>query len=890
MLKTKSLYFIIISIPLLILLVLGFYFSDKSWQAYQENKTVQRTLNDAVLLEKYEISVLNEILCTKLVAQQDSEVANICKERIETTKALAQTLEQADDNVKHWAHKIALLREDSSKKKIENFETFLGKKEIHSSVHQFLESIKNETRSNDVKKLLSTYTQLSDKRYATELENFLVTYYVSKHIPVSTLNVIYWDKIVEASSLSDINVENLGDVSQTLENVLTSESLYKILSKIDDMRITILTGSMDPKGKYLDWISLLEEKSHILETMKNSVKTSIDTVTVKEKEEVLKTLLFYVLMSILSFLALVMLYLQAKREKRENESLVDVLNKIATLTPYTSSESEVMHQMLNKMQNKEDAFSYIFHSFQLLNQKVKQANDVAMLKSDFLATLSHEIRTPLNGIIGFSKLLRDMGTTLDQEEFLSLIEGSSRNLIAIVNDILELSKIDADKMDIESVSFDIFNTVESTVSTFTYQTDQKDIELALFIDPFLSHYFLGDATKISQILTNLIGNAVKFTNPYGKINIFVQNLHDDENKVKIKFAVHDNGIGLSEEQVENIFNPYSQATKSTSKNFGGTGLGLTISQKMVELMGGKLEVESSVDKGATFFFTLILQKDKEKVFTSYPHFEGVSVGLALPAKSIKRQLDTNLEIYLRHLGAKFKIYYYEELFGDDVWVDLPDIMIFDHHYARLSGELEQCASIDCKSVLLTNSTLHSRVNPEVHHFTDVIYTPVTLHKAIRILTDIKREIPMPQKKIKNLENVDSFRGLNALVADDNMINRKLIKIILEKVGVQVTLSENGQEAFDTYKKDSYDIIFMDIQMPVLDGVESTKKILAYERENGLAHTPIIALTANVGVGDKERYISEGMDDYATKPLDIETLKRMISKHYSVTVSSEDKEK
>ena len=890
MLKTKSLYVIIISIPLFILLVLGLYFSDKSWQTYQANKTVQSSLANAALLNKYEISVLNEILCTKLVAQKNTKITNICKERIETSKSLAQALDHADDTVKHWAHKIALLKEDSTKKKITNFETFLGKKEIHSISHPFLQNIKVEIKSNKVKKLLSVYIQLSDKRYATELENFLVTYYVTKHIPVSTPNIIYWDKIVEASSLSDLNIENLGEISQILEKILTSESLYEILSKIDDMRITILTGGIDTSVKHLNWIRVLEEKSNVIDKMKEQVKTEIDTMTIEEVNNAFWQLLSYLMMSILAFLALIALYKHVKQEKQENSTLMDALNKIATLSPYSPRESEVMHQMLNAIQSKEDAYSYIFNSFQLLNEKVKQANEDAMSKSDFLATLSHEIRTPLNGIIGFSKLLRDMGSTPDQEEFLSLIEGSSNNLIAIVNDVLELSKINADKMDIESVSFDIFNTVESTVSVFTYQTDQKDIELALFIDPFLSHYFLGDATKISQILTNLIGNAVKFTNPYGKINIFVQNLYNDENESKIKFAVHDNGIGLSEEQIENIFNPYAQATKSTGKNFGGTGLGLTISRKMVELMGGKLEVKSSVNKGATFYFTLTLQKDKEKVFKPYPHFENVTVGLALPVKSIKRQLDTNLEIYLRHLGADFKIYYYEELFENDVWVELPDIMIFDHHYARLSGELEQCASIDCKSVLLTNSTLHSRVNPEKHHFTDVIYTPITLHKSIRILNDIKREAPIPKAKVKKLDNVDSFQGLNALVADDNMINRKLIKIILEKVGVKVTLSENGQEAFDKYKEESYDIIFMDIQMPVLDGVEATQHILAYERENGLSHTPIIALTANVGVGDKERYLSEGMDDYATKPLDIETLKRMISKHCLVTVSSEDKDK
>lgn len=890
MLKTKSFYSIIISIPLLILLVLGFYFSNKSWEKYQETKTLQNTLNHAELLEKYEVSVLNEILCNKIVKQEHSKMTNLCQERISTNTELAKRLAQADDSIKSKVEQIALLKQNKRKKEIGNFEKFLGKKEIHSMASSLLEDIKYTAHTERLKKLLSTYIQLSDKHYATELESFLVTYYVSKHIPVSTLNVIYWDKIVNASSLSDINVKNLGDISQTLEHTLTGEALYKILSQIDDMRIEMLTGAIDRSGKDLNWISTLNEKSRVLEKMKETVKTAIKSINDKEQSSAFKELLFFLFISILSFIALVMLYKQAKKEKHDNALLLKTLNQIANSTPYTHHESDKMHQMLSKAQSNEEIFRYIVNSFQRLAEKTKEAKEEATSKSDFLATLSHEIRTPLNGIIGFSKLLRDIGTTPDQEEFLSLIEGSSNNLIAIVNDVLELSKINADKMEIENVSFDIFNTIESTVSVFTQKTDQKDIEFALFIDPFLSRYCLGDATKISQILTNLVGNAVKFTNAYGKINVFVQNLHHDENTATIKFAVHDDGVGLSEDQIQNIFKPYSQATNSTSKNFGGTGLGLTISRKMVALMGGKLEVESSLKNGATFFFSLTLQKDKTKQSKPYPHFDNVSVGLALPVRSIQRQLDANLEVYLRHLGAKFKIYYYEELFENDVWVDLPDIMIFDHHYARLSGELEQCASIECKSVLLTNGILHSRVNPDKHHFTDIIYTPITMHKVIRILNDIKRETPIVKKKVKKLESVDSFNGLHVLVADDNMINRKLINIILEKVGTKVTLTENGQEAFDKYKEEDFDIIFMDIQMPVLDGVEATQKILQYERENGLAHTPIIALTANVAVGDKERYLSEGMDDYATKPLDIETLKHMIHRHCLVTVSSEDKEK
>jgi CheY-like chemotaxis protein len=433
-------------------------------------------------------------------------------------------------------------------------------------------------------------------------------------------------------------------------------------------------------------------------------------------------------------------------------------------------------------------------------------------------------------------------------------------------------------MEIENIPFNIVETVESTVATFTPQADQKDIELGVFIDPFLSNYFLGDATKLSQILTNLIGNAIKFTDTYGKINIFVQSLHDKDDSTQIKFAVNDNGIGLSEEQRKNIFNAFSQASKNTSNSYGGTGLGLTISRQMVALMGGELEVESKPNNGSTFYFTITLRKDETAEIKPLPDFSDVSVGLALPVRGIQRQLDTNLEVYMKHLGANFSIHYYEDLFEGMGFINLPDIMIFDHHYARLAGELEQCLSLDCKSILLTNGTLRSRINPEKHHFDDILLRPIGLRKCIRILRNSREKVAITPKQSTELTNIESFEGLSALVADDNMINRKLIKIILEKIGLSVILSSDGKEAVEAYKKGHFDIIFMDIQMPMMDGIEATHKILEYEKEKNLKHIPIVALTANVAVGDKEKYLSEGMDDYATKPVEIDRLKSLIEKH------------
>lgn len=880
MLKQRPLQFIITIIPLVILLVISAYFAIVSWEKYQSNSRFQKRLENAKLLQQYEAVTLNETLCTILIKKDPSKALKNCDDRMTASVNIGKKLTHSGHDLIQWTQKIVTIKENIQKNKVENLEKTLGTNGIKSTVESYCNKTMNKIYNVKEKSLLHMYVELSNIVYATEVENFLLTYYVSKNIPVSTANIIFWDKIVEASYLFSVEEksEALSSIKNKLLAIANDNTLQTVLSKIDDMRIAVLTGNMHKNSVNLEWIVLLEKKLDSLYKMQTIVYSGLNHEITEYKNSALQIFFLYILILFLAIGALFYSFIKRKKEEKENKALLAILNRINVLSTYGSTESKVMHKMLDDAKSKEDIFAYVYSSFQLLHEKCKQAKDEAESKSQFLSTLSHEIRTPLNGIIGFSKLLRDMGSSPDQEEFLSLIEGSSHKLIMIVNDILDLSKMNADKMEIENISFDISNMIESTGATFIQQTDQKDIELGIFVDPFLSSYFLGDATKLSQILTNLIGNAVKFTEPYGKINIFVQSMYDNDDEARIKFAVHDDGIGLSEEQIKNIFNAFSQATKGTSNKYGGTGLGLTISRKMVELMGGRLEVESEVNQGASFHFTLTLAKDKTQKFPSYPKFSNVHVGLALPVKNIKRQLDTNLETYMRHIGAEFSLFYYDDLFADDKFVELPDIMIFDHHYARLEGELEQCAALDCTSVLLTNGTLRSRIDLKKHQFNDVILRPISLRKSIRILNTTGLERKVYAKTSKKLENIESFLGLRALVADDNLINRKLIKIILEKIGLDVTLASDGKEAFEKYQEETFDIIFMDIQMPIMDGVDATHSIMKYERDNALEHVPIIALTANVGTGDKERYIAEGMDDYATKPVEIDTIKAVISKY------------
>jgi len=880
--------------PIIILLFGSLYFAYTSWEKYDKNKIFQDSLVTAMKLETVEYAVLNELLCTATLTSTSKNLIKIC----EKTKATTDGIVKNDIADKHASEevsqKINFMRTNFTSKSMDNLATVLdNKKSILFLASQYVSKLEMLTNIPEEKELLRLYAKVSDISSMTEVEKVLVTYYLSKDIPISTQNFIYWDKIVASSYYPKLENEvYVPSVKSSLLKISHDKVFIESLQKIDDMRIDILTKGATARytKNSAEWITVLRKKQKALQKVETLLLSEVHTSAGKRLENTFWYLIGFASLFLLSLISLIFISKKTPKVEKDNKALLKVVKNIHNLSSYSDNEVKAMNLILDEAKTDEDLFAYIDTSFHLLQEKGKQIQDEANVKNQFLSTMSHEIRTPLNGIIGFSKLLKNMDVQEEQEEYLSLIEKSSNNLLSIVNDVLDISKIDADKMELDNVPFDIFEVVETTVAAFAQQADQKDIELGLFVDPFLAHNFMGDSTKLMQILTNLIGNAIKFTDAYGKISIFVQNIHHTEDQSEIKFAVQDDGIGLSDEQQKNIFNAYAQGTTTTSSKYGGTGLGLTISTKIVELMGGKLAVESKEHHGANFHFTLILQKDKENKPKAYPDFSDLSVGLALPIKSIKRQLDTNLEVYVRHLGAEFKTYYYEDLFEDYKYIELPDIMIFDHHYARLPGELEQCASIDCKSVLLTTGSLQSRISPIRHHFSDIILTPVSLAKTIRILRTAKKEEEVIDSRPKKLEFVNSFDGLRALVSDDYAINRKLIKIILEKMGLEVTIVEDGAEALKMRKENEYDIIFMDIQMPVMDGLESTRLILEYEDENDLRHIPIIALSANALGEDSNSYKKKGMDGFVTKPVEVDVLKSTIEEYCGVELTSKDKEK
>ncbi len=882
MVKTRNKQLFGLVIPILILLAVSMYFTYISLHKYLGSVNVKEHMSQSKVLLVLEGSLSNELVCAAAMSY------NVCTKIRHTTDGLIDQLkkhplEASSLSISNLENNIQNMRNDIDNNKVTVDLLIRNRyqKEIFNPIAAYVNDLKNYDSLFKEQELLAFFSQISSISHANESEKILMAYILAQETPITPDNLIYWDKVLSSSSLLSLGKEkNISLIKRESLDILKSREFIKILENLDNVRIDLLTNFKSTRFKtdIATWINLLNQKQKKLTQIKtmlvDHLSSEIDSYH-KGKGFILILAIIFTLLNILFLFYFIYYY---RKQVEEENALYNVANSINALSSYDNNESVAMLDVLKNAKNKKQIYSYINSSFHLLNEKEKQAVDDSAAKNIFLASMSHEVRTPLNGMMGFIKLLRETDLKSNQREFLSVIDDSSKNLLQIVNNVLDISKINADKMEPEYTAFNISEKIESVVEIFAAKADHKDIFLSVFVDPSLPQELIGDSNKLAQVITNLVSNALKFTDEYGTIDVFVTHMRETEDKIRIKFSVQDSGVGLDTEEQNKIFNVYTQADESTVRQVGGTGLGLTISHKMVEIMGGELKLKSEKGKGSNFFFALELKKNKNSIPKLYPRFDGLHVGLALPVKNISRQTDKNLKEYITYLGGTFSIYYYDDLFIYNQSMQLPDLMIVEHHYARLQGEVEDFLALDCKTVLMTTGSLHSRLSQDDHTFSRIVYAPMTMRKTIRLLTANyeKEEVSVSTKSI--VQSNDEFQNLHALVVEDNSVNQKLVKIILEDLGLKVSVAYNGKEAFELCQDTVYDIIFMDIQMPVMDGIEATKRILFYENINNATHVPIVALTANVLPSDKEKYIEVGMDDCIAKPVDIEQMKEVIKKY------------
>ncbi len=595
-------------------------------------------------------------------------------------------------------------------------------------------------------------------------------------------------------------------------------------------------------------------------------------------------------------------------EKEKLEQIQQALEQSTPLsiilTNYRKDGSEFQNQLtLSPIFDQDGYFTHVIGLLEDVSEREKannlirvakiKAEESAKLKSEFLASMSHEIRTPMNGILGMLNIVKATKLEPSQKQQLRLAEQSAESLLVIINDILDFSKIEAGKLHLEPIEFDIYQEIHGLIQNLAGSALKKGIRFIVDLSGLVSPYMIGDPTRIRQILTNLISNAVKFTE-HGSITINMRTKSYSSNKIKLYVEIIDQGIGIASDSLEKIFDTFTQADSSTTRQYGGTGLGLPISRQLCRMMDGEIEAKSELGIGSTFSFHLSLMESK-KTFSPPVLYQDNPVFIldSIPndAKVLEQQLvawQSDVSICDSIDGLKTAL---EDQKTAVIFIDEETLnSLNDSEYSSLQNAIGLIAP---STIIISTMTL----NPYINHS---LFGELSRHTVKYLLKPLtaKNLIDCIQGEENSTNNIEiatdaykSFADKQFLLVEDNQINQIVAKNILLSFGAKVTIAKHGLEAINILQKqpNHFDLILMDCQMPEMDGYEASSLIRQQKAGDCYTNIPIIALTANALTGDREKCLDAGMNDHVSKPIDIQELKNTLNTWLNASNSNEIEE-
>ncbi len=863
-------------LPISLLFATSSYFLYTSYERYNKSETLDKLLKNDEILKELSMNIARERGLTGAYLGSKATVGKeeLKKQRIQTNRAIKKFYSHfanAQNDIEIMKLKKMLSKLKEKRAKVDSlsidFEKIFFDYYSKINAHIFKEFSKplNYNLNPTITSLISNYISTMEKIEYSGQERGYVSKLLGSYAPLKDREVKIWLNL--HSQAGKIKTNTLIDPQTKIAIEALLKRKEKILQDANQARVEFIRGINN--GEFLIdpivWFKKMTKRIGVLSDSATIIKRSLDKNIAINAQETLIQLIAALSIWILTLFLFVLGYSLSKRILTIKE-LEKVFDKVVNFAEFEEKVD------LTTIDGTLKAYKAIEKAVEKIAKEKEKAEEANKAKSIFLANMSHEIRTPINGIMGFTELLKNTPLNKEQKDFVEVIDKSSNNLLTIINNILDLSKIESNKIEIEDILFLPINEFENAIEVYGPKAAEKNIHLSFFMDPSLNDYLKGDPTKIKEVLINLISNAVKFTPENGYIDIEIRKLSQENNRVKVYFSVKDTGIGIPKDKIDHIFDAFSQADSTITRKYGGTGLGLTISYKFIQLMGGELKVKSEEGKGSQFYFTLEFTSVPSKEKNYKNHFGYYKCAMLSPAVKQKEHMKYIYD-YLKYFGINVTFFSeFSEVAGliKNAGVN---ILIIDYDMIY-NDEIKNYEAFKIPVLLILKSSYQLKTSHLDLKYIKPIYEPLNVTKLVKKLKECKNLIPkINERKIEKFQDDfkeekiegDSFNA-SILVAEDNEINQKLIKLTLEDMGIKVDIANNGMLAVAKRKSGNYDIIFMDIAMPVMDGIEATHKIIEYEKENNLPHIPIVAVTANALKGDREKFLSEGMDEYITKPI------------------------